>query len=105
VFREVASIQADLLSRDAAEQPTATVLEGPAADALGQPSISLLLKTGENPLLIAVNSANERVRVRFGVKGFTRADEIHEHRSIHVGADGFDEDFGPIGVHLYRLSK
>ena len=80
------------------------MLEGPAADALGQPSISLLLKTGESPLLIAVNSANERVRVRFGVKGFAGAEEIFERRAISVGESGFEDEFDPIGVHVYRLS-
>ena len=105
VFREVASLQSDLLLRDAAEQPSAMVLEGPAVDARGQPSISFLLKAGEKPLLIAVNSANERVRVRFGVKGFTRAEEIFEHRTLAVGGDGFADDFAPIGVHVYRLGK
>ena len=105
VFRDIASLQSDLLSRDAAEQPSATVLEGPAADALGQSSISLLLKAGESPLLIAVNSANARVKVRFGVKGFSRAEALFEHRALPVGADGFSDDFAPIGVHAYRMCK
>ena len=105
VIREVAAIQSDLLLCDAAEQPLATVLEGPAADALGQPSISLLLKAGESPLLIAVNSANAHVKVRFGVKGFSRAEELFENRALTVGADGFADDFAPIGVHAYRMCK
>jgi len=105
VFREVASIQADLLLRDAAEQPAVTVIEGPAVDALGQPSVSLLLKTGENPLLIAANSANERIKVRFAVKGFTCAEEVFERRRIAVAGDVLEDDFKPIGVHVYRLTK
>ena len=105
VIGEIASIKSDLLLRDAVDQPEAQVLEGPILDAAGQPSISLLLKSGENPLLVAVNSANAKVRAQFAVNGFEAVEEIFEKRTIRIGKDGFADEFSPIGVHVYRLTK
>ena len=103
VFGEVASIADDLLLRDAVEQPMVEVVAGRKADALGLPPVSLLQKAGERPLLIAVNSASECVKARFAVKGFSRAEEIFEHRVLPIVNGGFEDEFASIGVHVYRL--
>lgn len=100
VVGELAALSGDLTSRDAARQPVPVVLSGATTDALCQHSVCALLKSGPEPLLIAVNAANEPVRVRFGLA--CGAEEIFERRAIAAG-DGLVDDFAPLGVHVYRL--
>lgn len=64
---EIASIQNDLTTRDAPRQPSVEVLDGPAQDACGQPSVTCLLKS--TGLLMAVNAATNAVTARIDVKG------------------------------------
>ena len=102
VVGELAKLSDVLTSRDASRQPVPTVVSGPKTDSLGQQSVSVLLKSGPEPVLIAVNAANEPVRVRFGLS--CGAEEMFERRTIPAG-DGLVDDFAPLGVHVYRLKS
>lgn len=102
VMRELNAVSSDLLRADSPRQPVPEVVSGPAVDALGQPSVSVLLKSGPKPLLIAVSSVKEPVRVRFGMK--CRAREVFTGRVVESG-DGFTDDFAPLGVNVYRLES
>ena len=99
---ELNAIMPDLLCRDAKRTPSVTVLAGPKADALGAPSVVMLLKASAEPLLIAVNAANEPVRVRFGLA--CGAEEVFENRRLEP-TGGLVDDFAPLGVHVYRLKS
>lgn len=60
VSREVSGLLPDLVTRDAAVQPTVEIVEGPALNMPGgRPSVSCLLKS--TGLLVAVNTASEPV--------------------------------------------
>lgn len=64
ITRELAEIKTDLAACDYPRKPETAVIAGPKVDALGQPSVTCLLKaTG---LLIAASSAAEPITVRFG---------------------------------------
>lgn len=60
--RELKSYERDLVARDAARQPTVEIVEGPKADAAGNPPVKALLK--ETGLLIAAHSGNDPVVAR-----------------------------------------
>ena len=104
VTREVAALADDLVQRDAAVQPQVRILSGPEKDAFGNPPVSLLLKDGASPLLIAVNSTTNAVKTAIKVVGFDKAKAMGENRELDV-RKAFAEDFEPLGVHLYRLRK
>lgn len=99
---ELKALAPDLVCRDAKRKPTVTVLDGPQADALGAPSVSVLLKASEVPLLLAVNAANAPVRIRFGLA--CKAEEIFEKRTLS-STDGLVDTFAPLAVHVYRLKR
>lgn len=90
VTREVASYSEDLVARNAAEQPTVTVVDGPATDKLGYVSVSCLLKDSPNgPLLIMANSATSAVSARI---------DFPDGRASRTF------DFAPYGVVIERLA-
>ena len=103
VTRELSAIQDDLASRKAKRQPKATVASGPKHDIFGNASIHSILKEGANgPLLIAVNTAPEKLTAHFAVSDASRAEVLFEDRVIEAG-DGFSDNFEPNAVHVYRL--
>ena len=104
VSSELASFAGDFLTRDAAQQPAVEIAFGPTKDYYGQPPVSVLLKSGERPLLATVNAATNSVRAVVRVKGFRRAEEIGKGRSLDA-ANGISDEWTPLGVRLYRLSK
>jgi hypothetical protein len=100
VVRELVALEQDLVSRDAPRQPTVKIVSGPKVDALGQPSVSVRLKTGPQPLLIVVSSVNERVVVKYNLK--CEAKEVFSGRIVE-NREGFVDSLAPLGVNVYRL--
>ena len=104
VSSEIASFVDDLVGRDAAEQPAVEIVSGPTRDYYGQPPVSALLKTGERPLLATVNAATNAVRAVVRVKGFRRAEVVGDGAALDA-TNGISDEWAPLGVRLYRLSK
>ena len=104
VSSEIASLTDDLLSRTAAEQPEVEVVSGPARDVFWNKSVSVLLKTGERPLLASVNATTNAVKAVVRVKGFRRAESLGRGAVLDA-ANGISDEWEPYGVRLYRLSR
>ena len=105
VAGELASIQNQLCSRHAKEQPAVTILAGPMTDAWGHPSVTCLLKDNDGPkILLACNSSTEAVQAAIDIKGFKTAKVLFEDRSVDC-ANGLKDDFKPFEVHVYELEK
>ena len=105
VAGELASIQNQLCSRHAKEQPAVTILAGPKTDALEHPSVTCLLKDNDGPkILLACNSSTEAVQAAIDIKGFKTAKVLFENRTVDC-ANGLKDDFKPFEVHVYELEK
>lgn len=111
VTRELAALQDDLASPNAPTQPVLEILDGAKTDALGDPSVCALLKDNAgDKLLIVVNTATKPVRARLSATDVRKAEVLFENRAIETVESGtgthlfgFEDDFGPLGVHVYRL--
>jgi hypothetical protein len=99
---EVAKLQEALVEPTSAQPPAPEVSSGPARDALGFPSISVLLKehAGKHYLL-AANSANAAVTARLRVAGGRLVSVPYEDRQITADGEGLVDTFKPFGVHVY----
>ena len=67
-------------------------------------SPAILKRHGGSAYLIAVNATMEKLRVRFridGVGGFAEVQK--ENRKVKCQNGILEDDFGPIGYHVYRL--
>jgi hypothetical protein len=105
VAGELASIQNQLCSRHAKEQPAVTILSGPQKDALEHPSVTCLLKDNDGPkILLACNSSTEAVQAAIDIKGFKTAKVLFEDRIVDC-ANGLKDDFKPFAVHVYELNE
>ena len=96
-----------LLERTPPQPPVPEIVSGPAQDAFGQPSVTLLLKIHRGVRYVfAVNAVNEPVRARFRIGGVTAATVgvAWERRELKMVDGAFEDDFGPFGVHVYRLT-
>ena len=104
VTRELSSIQDDLASRTARQQPKVMVVKGPAKDGFGYGAIHFLLKegSGKGQLLVAVNAALQPVTAHFRIPEAVGAEVLFENRKMSV-KDGIVDEFEPNGVHVYRL--
>ncbi len=103
VAGELASIQNQLCSRHAKEQPAVTILSGPQKDALEHPSVTCLLKDNDGPkILLVCNSSTEAVQAAIDIKGFKTAKVLFEDRTVDC-ANGLKDDFKPFAVHVYEL--
>ena len=93
-----------LLERDGIQPPNPAVVSGPRRDALGNPSVTGLLKkhNGETYYL-CVNSADTQVTATLPVKVKGAAEVLFENRSLNASADGSLTDvFKPLAVHISR---
>ncbi|MBI2298055.1 MAG: hypothetical protein HYU66_03735 [Armatimonadetes bacterium] len=99
---ELSKLQDVFTERTGPQPPAPRVTAGPEQDALGQPSVSALLKehAGQHWLL-AASSADKPVTVRFSVAAGT-VELPFENRKVAAEADGFTDTFEPFGVHVYR---
>ena len=84
-------------------QPTVGVTGDVRTDSDGRPAVSALLKcAGGEAFLLTVNAAPEKTRARFALKGLTGRIEVMRENRMLQGQDGFEDDFGPFAVHVYR---
>lgn len=107
VTRRISALRPVLLSRTPPQPPVPEVVAGPAADPLGQPSVTALLKrVGGAAYMLAVNAAPEPVRARFrpGVRAAT-AKVAWEHRDVTLEDGAFEDDFDAFAVHVYRMKE
>jgi hypothetical protein len=87
-------------------QPSVEVVRGPKSNKLGGPTITYLLKRhGGNAYLIAVNATMESVKARFRIDGVGDiAEAMRENRKVKCAGGVLEDDFGPIGFHVYKLT-
>ena len=104
VSSEIASFKDDLVARTAAEQPEVEILSGPSKDFYGFAPVSVLLKSGDSPLLATVNAATNAVKATIRVKGFRTAEVIGKGVTLDA-TNGISDEWEPYGVRLYRLTK
>ena len=99
---ELAKLQEVLVERTGPQPPAPEVLQGPPKDALGYPSLSVLLKEhGGKKYLIVANSARAEVTARFTAGARGQVVLPFEAREIAAEAGGFSDRFGPYQVHVY----
>jgi hypothetical protein len=87
-------------------QPSVEVAIGPESNKLGGPAITYLLKRHcGNAYLIAVNATMENVKARFRIAGVGDVAEVmRENRKVKCPGGVLEDDFGPIGFHVYKLT-
>ena len=106
ITRRIEALSPLLTERTPPQPPVPEIVEGPKTDPLGQTSVTMLLKRRKNVLcLMAVNAANEKVRARFNLGSLkaTKVGVSWEGRTVAFSHGVFEDDFGPFGVHVYRL--
>jgi hypothetical protein len=104
VSSEISSFKDDLVARTAAEQPRVEILSGPVKDFYGFAPVSVLLKSGDSPLLATVNAATNAVKAVVRVKGFRTAEVVGKGITLDA-TNGISDEWEPYGVRLYRLKK
>ena len=99
---ELSQLQDLLTERTGPQPPAPEIVAGAKEDALGHPSISMLLKDHAGKrYLIAANSADARVTARFTVGPVTQVSLPFEKRELTGANGGFADTFGPYAVHVY----
>ncbi len=100
---ELSQLQTVLVERASSQPSPPRIVSGPEKDALGYPSISVLLKehAGQKYLLTANSSATEVV-ARFAVGRKTAIQLPFEKRELRSDDGGFTDTFGPYAVHVYH---
>ena len=104
ITARIAALSPMLLERTPPQPAPPEIVEGPATDPLGQPSVTLLLKRRRNMIcLLAVNAANVKVRARFNLGGLKAKKAVvsWEGRTVAILGGVFEDDFEPFGVHVY----
>ena len=107
ITRRIASLRHVLAERTPPQPPVPEVVHGPKTDPLGQPSVTMLLKShcGE-AYAFAVNAAPEPVRARFRLGVCTATAQVEwERRDVSLKGGVFEDDFDALGVHVYRLKE
>ena len=87
------------------QPPPAKILKGPAADALGYPSISLLVKRHAGfAYVITVNGTLEDITAELdlGMPG-PEAEVLWENRRVPLAGGRLKDAFAPYAVHVYRI--
>ena len=104
VTRELQSLIPVLCERKPQSQPTTTVLSGPQQDALGAPSISVLLKKHDGKsYLLSVNSSVHNVTASFHLPSHQKGNVLFENRTVVVKEGILTDIFAPYDVHIYEL--
>ena len=101
----IRSLSPALLERTPPQPPPAKILKGPVADALGYPSISLLVKRHEGcAYVITVNGTPDEItaEVDLGIAA-AEADVLWENRRVPLSGGRLRDGFAPYAVHVYRL--
>lgn len=95
-----------LVERTPAEQPTVKILDGPANDICGNPSVSCLLKKHDGfVFLLTVNAAAESVRAEFSLPDVSSGEVLFEDRGVTLTDGKLVDSFDAHGVHVYRLKR
>ena len=107
LVRQIRDMSPVLLERTPSRQPSPEIVSGPLSDQLGQVAVSALLKEHCGVVyLFAVNAAAGTVRARFQLEMDVAAGDVEwEERKVSVVNGMFEDDFGPLGVHVYRFAK
>lgn len=101
---EISKLQDVLVERTGPQPAAPEILSGPAKDALGYPSISVLLKEHQGKKwLLAANSAKAEVRARLFIPEAKGAALVFENRRLATEGGSLCDSFGPYGVHVYCL--
>jgi hypothetical protein len=81
-------------------------VSGPKSNKLGGPAIAYLLKRhGGKAYLIAVNATMENVKARFCIDAVGETSEVmRENRKLKCPDGVLEDEFGPIGFHIYKLT-
>ncbi|OGV79964.1 MAG: hypothetical protein A3K19_11420 [Lentisphaerae bacterium RIFOXYB12_FULL_65_16] len=99
---ELAKLQDVFVERTGPQPAAPTVTSGPDKDALGFPSIGVLLKEhAGKKYLLAANSARAAVTATFSLPGAKRLDLPFENRQVAPADGTFTDTFVPYGVHVY----
>ena len=99
---------APFLTEPATLQPRSVrILSGPETDALGQPSLSLLLRRrGCSALILAVNSTDKPMEVEFDpLADASQAEVLWEGRTVVVEKNRLRDKLAPFGVHAYKFVR
>ena len=102
----VKSLSPVLLERTPKCQPIVNVVSGPAKDAYGNASISVLLKRRCGvSYLMAVNSSARRVEADINIPdvGDKVGDVVGENRKVVLDGDAVNDVFEPLAVHVYKF--
>ena len=107
LVRQIRAISPVLLERTPSRQPSPEIVSGPLVDSLGQVAVSALLKEHCGvAYLFAVNAAAGTVRARFRLEMDVSEGNVEwEGRKVSVVNGTFEDDFEPLGVHVYRFAK
>lgn len=82
------------------------IVSGPAKDAMGFDSISVLFKrVGERQFLICANSAFKEVKATLKADGVKKGKVWFEDRNVTLTNGAFTDVFKPYDVHVYELTK
>ena len=99
---ELSQLQEVFVERTGPQPPPPEIVKGPEQDALGHPSISILLKQhAGKSYLLAANSAGAEVAARLRAGGGAKIALPFEDREIVADEQGFQDVFGPYAVHVY----
>lgn len=100
---ELRDLQDVLVEPDADGFFSATIVKGPAQDALHYPSLNALLKEHAGKRwLFAANSAKAEVQARFEIaEAPERISVQFEHRQLTAKDSVWEDTFAPYAVHVY----
>ena len=101
----IRSLAPALLERTPPQPPPAKILKGPAADAFGYPSISLLVKRHAGcAYVITVNGTLEEITAELYLgMSAAEAEVLWENRRVPLAGGRLQDAFAPYAVHVYRM--
>ena len=100
---EISALESVLVEATGPQPAPPEITEGPAEDALGYASVSILLKEHDGAnYLLAANSANATVKAGFAIGHSGEIGLPFEDRGVVAENGTFQDTFGPYGVHVYR---
>lgn len=106
VSREMRQLYDVLCARAYSKNPQPTVTAGPVEDVLHNPSVSSLLKEHDGKLyLFAASSVRENTTASFTIPEAKSVTDFFDKRIIPVQNGAFNENFTPLGVHVYVIER
>ena len=104
--RRLSSLTSVMVAEDVPQPPAPVVTEGPAKDAYGRSSVTMLLKnTPDGVYIFAVNATKQRARARLATGTAAATAHVLWENRVATLTDGcFEDVFDPFAVHVYMLS-